>query len=244
METSPTIESSPSKARQLPSILQPFFHRGTCAWSNKSVSGIWSPTPIRGWMFLTHTSPRQKLPLLSSLCINMDSIIMAITTAGNLLPILHLFLIKFIRIINDSKGGCWFNATHVHMPQSICIATLLLRNTFIMLLTLPPTLAMWMFWQKTVISQNSTPSLWFMPSPWWEHSRIISYRTSPLGHPTLPWLPPSKPSPWILGTRLTPVTTLALMHCLELTILDLKLITSTNQQHISCWYLIWHLFGR
>jgi hypothetical protein len=51
-----------------------------------------------------------------SLCINMDSIIMAITTADNPMPILHQFLNKFIRIINNTKWACWFDATHTHMP--------------------------------------------------------------------------------------------------------------------------------
>jgi hypothetical protein len=52
----------------------------------------------------------------SSLCINMDSIITAITTADNLLPILHQFLMKFARVMINTKWACWFDATHVHMP--------------------------------------------------------------------------------------------------------------------------------
>jgi hypothetical protein len=39
----------------------------------------------------------------SSLCINMDLIITAITTADSPLPILHQFLMKFIRIINSTE---------------------------------------------------------------------------------------------------------------------------------------------
>ncbi len=40
---------------------------------------------------------------VSSLCINMDSTIMAITTADNPPPILCQFLMKFIRIINSTE---------------------------------------------------------------------------------------------------------------------------------------------
>ncbi len=43
---------------------------------------------------------------LSSLCINMDSIIIAITIADNPLPILHQFLIEFNKIINSTKWSC------------------------------------------------------------------------------------------------------------------------------------------
>jgi hypothetical protein len=39
----------------------------------------------------------------SSLCINMDLIIMAITTADSPPPIFHQFLMKFIRIINSTE---------------------------------------------------------------------------------------------------------------------------------------------
>ncbi len=39
----------------------------------------------------------------SSLCINMDSIITAITTTDSPQPILHQFLMKFIRIIDNTK---------------------------------------------------------------------------------------------------------------------------------------------
>jgi hypothetical protein len=54
----------------------------------------------------------------SSLCINMDSIIMAITTGDSPPPILHQFLMKFIRIINntDTEWAQWYDATHAHMP--------------------------------------------------------------------------------------------------------------------------------
>jgi hypothetical protein len=48
--------------------------------------------------------------------INMDSIIMVITTADSPPPILRQFLMKFIRIINSTKWAGWYNATHVHMP--------------------------------------------------------------------------------------------------------------------------------
>jgi hypothetical protein len=52
----------------------------------------------------------------SSLCINMDSIIMAISTADSPPPILHQIFMKFIRIINNMEWAQWYNATHVHMP--------------------------------------------------------------------------------------------------------------------------------
>ncbi len=52
----------------------------------------------------------------SNLCINMDLIITAITTADSPPPILHQFLMKFIRIINSTEWARWYNATHVHMP--------------------------------------------------------------------------------------------------------------------------------
>jgi hypothetical protein len=52
----------------------------------------------------------------SSLCVNMDLIIMAITTADSSPPILRQFLIKFIKIINSTEWAQWFNATHLHMP--------------------------------------------------------------------------------------------------------------------------------
>ncbi len=51
-----------------------------------------------------------------NLCINMDLIIMAISTADSLPPILHQFLMKFIRIINSTEWVRWYDATHVHMP--------------------------------------------------------------------------------------------------------------------------------
>ncbi len=54
---------------------------------------------------------------LSSLSINMDLIIMAITTANSPLPILHQFLIKFIRLFNNTKWACWYCAYHAHMSQ-------------------------------------------------------------------------------------------------------------------------------
>jgi hypothetical protein len=53
---------------------------------------------------------------LSSLCINMGSIITAITTTDSPPPILCLFLMKFIRIINNTEWAQWYNATHTHMP--------------------------------------------------------------------------------------------------------------------------------
>jgi hypothetical protein len=52
----------------------------------------------------------------SSICINMDLIIMAITTAENPPPILCQFSMKFIRIINSTEWAQWYNATHVHLP--------------------------------------------------------------------------------------------------------------------------------
>jgi hypothetical protein len=52
----------------------------------------------------------------SSLCINMDLIITAITTADSPPPILCQFLMKFIRIINSTEWARWYNAPHVHMP--------------------------------------------------------------------------------------------------------------------------------
>jgi hypothetical protein len=53
---------------------------------------------------------------VSSLCINMDSIIMGITTADSPPPILHQFLMKFIRIINSTELARWYDVTHPHMP--------------------------------------------------------------------------------------------------------------------------------
>ncbi len=50
-----------------------------------------------------------------SLCINMDSIIMATTTADSPPSILHQFLMKFIRIINSTEWAQWYNLTHAHM---------------------------------------------------------------------------------------------------------------------------------
>ncbi len=52
----------------------------------------------------------------SSLCINMDSIVMTITTADNPPPILCQFLMKFIRTIKSTEWTRWYNAAHVHMP--------------------------------------------------------------------------------------------------------------------------------
>ncbi len=43
----------------------------------------------------------------SSLCINMDSIITAITTADSPPPILRQFLMKVIRIINSTEWAWW-----------------------------------------------------------------------------------------------------------------------------------------
>ena len=53
----------------------------------------------------------------SILCINMDSIIMAITTTDSPPPILRQFLMKFIRIINNTEWAQWYDATHAHMPR-------------------------------------------------------------------------------------------------------------------------------
>ncbi len=52
-----------------------------------------------------------------SLCINMDSIIMAITTADRPLSLLCHFLMNIIKLINNTKWACWYDATHAHMPQ-------------------------------------------------------------------------------------------------------------------------------
>jgi hypothetical protein len=52
----------------------------------------------------------------SSLCINMDLIITAITTAGSPPSILCQFLMKFIRIINNSEWAQWYDAAHACMP--------------------------------------------------------------------------------------------------------------------------------
>ncbi len=46
----------------------------------------------------------------------MDLIIMVITTADSPPPILHQFLMKFIRIINSTEWAQWYDATHVHTP--------------------------------------------------------------------------------------------------------------------------------
>jgi hypothetical protein len=43
----------------------------------------------------------------SSLCINMGSIITAITIAYDPSPVLHQFLINFIKITNNTKWACW-----------------------------------------------------------------------------------------------------------------------------------------
>ncbi len=53
----------------------------------------------------------------SSLCININSIITAITLADNPPPILRQLLMKFIRIINNIEWAQWYDATHVHMPN-------------------------------------------------------------------------------------------------------------------------------
>jgi hypothetical protein len=66
----------------------------------------------------------------SSLCINMDLIIMAITTTDSPLPILHQFLMKFIRLINNTKWACWYDAIHAHMPQIHCHCYSLLEKIF------------------------------------------------------------------------------------------------------------------
>jgi hypothetical protein len=52
----------------------------------------------------------------SSLCINMNSFIMAITTTDSPWPILRQYLTKFIRIINNMEWAQWYDATHAHMP--------------------------------------------------------------------------------------------------------------------------------
>jgi hypothetical protein len=51
-----------------------------------------------------------------SLCIDMDLIITAITTADSPPPILRQFLMKFIRIINSTEWAQWYHATHAHVP--------------------------------------------------------------------------------------------------------------------------------
>jgi hypothetical protein len=53
----------------------------------------------------------------SSLCINMDSIITAITTANSPSSILHQFFMKFIRLINNTEWACWYDATQANMHQ-------------------------------------------------------------------------------------------------------------------------------
>ncbi len=51
-----------------------------------------------------------------SLCINMNSIITAATTADSPPPILRQFSMKFIRIINSTEWAQLYDATHAHMP--------------------------------------------------------------------------------------------------------------------------------
>jgi hypothetical protein len=53
----------------------------------------------------------------SSLCINMDLIITAITTTNSPSPILHQFLMTFIRLINNTKWACFYYATCIHVPE-------------------------------------------------------------------------------------------------------------------------------
>jgi hypothetical protein len=75
-----------------------------------------------------------------SLCINMESIIMAITTTSSPLPILHQFLMKFNRLINNTKWACWYGVTHAYMPQIHWHATPSSIKSSIMSPTSPPTL--------------------------------------------------------------------------------------------------------
>ncbi len=119
-----------------------------------------------------------------SLCINMDSITTAITSADNPLPILSQFLMKVIRITNNTKWHAGLMKHTCTFPWSTGIATPSLRKSSIILLALPPILVMQPSQRKIFRSQSSTFSLWSMPSPQWEHLRMISSCTSPSGHPS------------------------------------------------------------
>jgi hypothetical protein len=66
--------------------------------------------------YIAHIGTMTTLNFLS-LCINMDSIIMAIATANSPSPILHQLLMKFIRLTNNTIWAHWYGATHAHMPQ-------------------------------------------------------------------------------------------------------------------------------
>ena len=52
-----------------------------------------------------------------SLCINMDSIITAITTADSPSPILCQFLLNFVRITNNIEWVCWHELNPGCMPN-------------------------------------------------------------------------------------------------------------------------------
>ena len=53
----------------------------------------------------------------SSLCINIDSIITAITTAESPSPILHQFLLNFVRITNNTEWERWYESNPGRMPN-------------------------------------------------------------------------------------------------------------------------------
>jgi hypothetical protein len=89
---------------------------------------------------IAHIFTMMSILNFSSLCINMDLIITAITSADIPSPILRQFLMKFIRLINNTKWAHWYDATHMHMPQIHWHCYSFLEKSLIMLPTLPPTL--------------------------------------------------------------------------------------------------------
>ena len=53
----------------------------------------------------------------TSLCINIDSVITAITTADSLPPILRQFLLNFVRITNNTEWAHWHDLNPGRMPN-------------------------------------------------------------------------------------------------------------------------------
>jgi hypothetical protein len=128
----------------------------------------------------------------SSLCIDMDLIITAITTADSLPPILHQFLMKFIRIIISTEWARWYNATHAHMPLLHWHCYSFLDRVFNHIADFATN-----FGNVNMASENQ-PMLELDIRPLiraittMRHLKTTSFFTTPLGCPSLPGHPPLK----------------------------------------------------
>jgi hypothetical protein len=130
---------------------------------------------------------------ISSLCINIVSIIVAITTADSPPPILCQFLMKFIRIINSTEWAQWYDATHVHMPLLHWHCYFFLKRVFNHNTDFATNFGNVNVTSESqpILELNIQPMIWAVTTMRAFEDNIIFF-TTPLGCPSLPWHPPLK----------------------------------------------------